>query len=151
MNAARNNTRLAGELRWQPESKAGKGSPTHTPKGENLRGKSQALRLGRLLKPLCVSVSSPAKWLCRCPLGVTWGQRSIKSVGSAARPAWIRNPDPPRWALGQVAQPLLCLSFICCKMGLIEIQCFLPQRIAQSGLIKYQPLLPSKETFAPGI
>lgn len=116
-----------------------------------LRGRSQALLLGRSLEPLCVSVSSPAKWLCRCPLGVTWGQGSIKSVGSAARPAWVRNPDPPRWALGQVAQPLLCLSFICCKMGLIEIQCFLPQRITQSGLIKYQPLFPSKETFAPGI
>lgn len=82
------------------ERHGGEAPPT-PPK--DVLGENLLLHLGRSLKPLCVSVSSPEKWGFTWPLGVNWGQGCMKTVGSVVRPAWIRDLHSPRWALGQVA------------------------------------------------
>lgn len=83
--AARNNTWLP--LAQQEGGQRGK-PPPQCPQ--------EALTpcMGQSLKTLCASVSSPAKWGCRCRRGVTWGPTASRTW-PAVRPAG-GDPAPPQ-------------------------------------------------------
>ena len=85
MSDASNNSGPAAELRQSRSERHGQEAP---PTPQKMLG-GNLLHLGRLLKPLCVSVSSLEKWGSMWPLGATWGWGRMKT-------AWIRDLDPPR-------------------------------------------------------